>query len=167
MIKKFGGQPAQKRMDTRIGMNKLYCCKGSACNNYWSRNLIGHYYFWVISPRNSISFTILVSRREACVGGARDNLSPTCSTPYWNHRYPHTQLFCHAVTQPTLLLNRLVYSQQAVWFLIWPPSTRFIHCPTNNWVSSPKAYTLPWPYMANLERYWTMVEANKTPHGSV
>ena len=27
------------------------------CNNYWSRNLICPYLFWVISPRNSTSFT--------------------------------------------------------------------------------------------------------------
>ena len=26
-------------------------------NNYRRRNLIGHYHFWVISPRNSTSFT--------------------------------------------------------------------------------------------------------------
>jgi len=26
-------------------------------NNYWSRNLIGPYRFWVISPRNLTSFT--------------------------------------------------------------------------------------------------------------
>ena len=28
------------------------------CNNYWSRNLIGSYHFWVISPRNSTLFTL-------------------------------------------------------------------------------------------------------------
>ena len=34
-------------------------------NNYRSRNLIGHYPFWVISPRNSTSFTrpFLAGRR--------------------------------------------------------------------------------------------------------
>ena len=34
-------------------------------NNYQSRNLIGHYPFWVISPRNSTSFTrpFLAGRR--------------------------------------------------------------------------------------------------------
>jgi len=34
-------------------------------NNYWSRNLIGLYRFWVISPRNSTSFTrpFLAGRR--------------------------------------------------------------------------------------------------------
>ena len=34
-------------------------------NNYRSRNLIGHYHFWGISPRNSTSFTrpFLAGRR--------------------------------------------------------------------------------------------------------
>ena len=46
-------------------MNKFYCCKGNATNNYRSGNLIGHYPFWVISPRNSTSFTrqFLAGRR--------------------------------------------------------------------------------------------------------
>ena len=36
------------------------------CNNYQSRNLIGHYLFWVISPRNSTSFTRpFLARRHA------------------------------------------------------------------------------------------------------
>ena len=40
-------------------MNKFYCCKGSVRNNYHSRNLIGHYHFWVISPRNLTLFNRL------------------------------------------------------------------------------------------------------------
>ena len=38
-------------------INKFYRCKESSRNNYRSRNLIGHYPFWVISPGNSTSFT--------------------------------------------------------------------------------------------------------------
>ena len=38
-------------------------------NNYQSRNLIGHYPFWVISPRNSTSFTRpFLARRRARAG---------------------------------------------------------------------------------------------------
>ena len=46
-------------------MSKFYCCKECVRNNYQSRNLIGHYPFWVISPRNSTSFTrpFLAGRR--------------------------------------------------------------------------------------------------------
>ena len=46
-------------------MNKFYCCKGSVRNNYHSRSLIGHYHFWVISPRNLTLFTrpFLAGRR--------------------------------------------------------------------------------------------------------
>ena len=48
-------------------MNKFYCCKESAThNNYWSRNLIGHYHIRVISPRNSTLFT-----RPFLAGGER------------------------------------------------------------------------------------------------
>ena len=36
------------------------------CNNYWSRNLIGPYRFWVRSPRNSTSFTrMFLTKRRA------------------------------------------------------------------------------------------------------
>ena len=46
-------------------INKFYRCKESSRNNYRSRNLIGHYPFWVISPGNSTSFTrpFLAGRR--------------------------------------------------------------------------------------------------------
>ena len=46
-------------------MSKFYCCKENVRNNYRSRNLIDHYPFWVISPRNSTSFTrpFLAGRR--------------------------------------------------------------------------------------------------------
>ena len=57
MLKAFCGQHAQKSMDTQMEMNKFYCCKGVLRNNYWSRNLIGLYHFWVISPRNLTLFT--------------------------------------------------------------------------------------------------------------
>ena len=47
------------------GDDKFYCCKGSLLNNHQSCNLIGLYRFWVISPRNSTSFTrsFLTGRR--------------------------------------------------------------------------------------------------------
>ena len=39
-------------------MNKIFAVVREVVgNNYWSRNLIGLYYFWVISPRNSTLFT--------------------------------------------------------------------------------------------------------------
>ena len=41
-------------------------------NNYRSRNLIGHYHFWGISPRNSTSFTRpFLAGRRARAGRAR------------------------------------------------------------------------------------------------
>ena len=56
-IKTFCGQLRKKGTDARMEINKFYCCKGVLRNNYQSYNLIGHYPFWVISPRNSTSFT--------------------------------------------------------------------------------------------------------------
>ena len=39
------------------------------CNNYRSHNLIGHYHFWVISPRNTTLFTRqFLAGRRARVG---------------------------------------------------------------------------------------------------
>ena len=61
-IKIFCGQPAQKRYGCSNGNEQIL---RKVRNNYRSRNLIGHYPFWVISPRNSTSFTrpFLAGRR--------------------------------------------------------------------------------------------------------
>ena len=43
--------------------------RGVLRNNYQSRNLIGPYHFWGISPRNSTSFTgSLLARRRTRAG---------------------------------------------------------------------------------------------------
>ena len=60
-------------------MNKFYCCKGSAIrNNYWPRNLIGHYPIWVLSPRNSTLYTRLFLSNGYGVSGA-----PKASQARW------------------------------------------------------------------------------------
>ena len=46
-------------------------------NNYWSRNLIGPYRFWVISPRNSTSFT------RPFLSGRRVRAGHKPIKPYW------------------------------------------------------------------------------------
>ena len=50
-------------------------------NNYQSRNLIGHYPLWVISPRNSTSFTrpFLAGRRARA--GHETTACPPCCAP--------------------------------------------------------------------------------------
>ena len=52
-------------------MNKFYCCKGSARNNYRPRNLI-YYYHLFNKPKKFDFVHQTVSRREVRVGGARD-----------------------------------------------------------------------------------------------
>ena len=61
-IKIFCSQPAQKRYGCSNGDEQIL---RKVRNNYRSRNLIGHYPFWVISPRNLTSFTrpFLAGRR--------------------------------------------------------------------------------------------------------
>ena len=43
----------KKKTDTRLEMPIFSAVREVLRNNYWSRNLIGLYRFWVISPRNS------------------------------------------------------------------------------------------------------------------
>ena len=54
-------------MDFTVVRNVLH-------NNYQSRNLIGHYPFWVISPRNSTLFTRpFLAGRHARAGHVTSN----------------------------------------------------------------------------------------------
>ena len=52
-------------------------------NNYGSRNLIGHYHFWGISPRNSTSFTRpFLAGRRAWAGHETSEV-PSLGRPSW------------------------------------------------------------------------------------
>ena len=64
-FKTFCRHYMQKRMDTWMEMTNFTVVRVVLRNNYWSRNLIGPYCFWEISPRNSTLFTrpILTMRR--------------------------------------------------------------------------------------------------------
>ena len=42
-------QTSPAKNDTRMEMNKFYCCKEVLPNNYWSHNLNGLCHFWLLS----------------------------------------------------------------------------------------------------------------------
>ena len=70
-------QPAQKRYRSSNGDEQIL---RKVRNNYRSCNLIGHYPFWVISPRNSTSFTRpFLTRRRARAGHKTNSCSATCN----------------------------------------------------------------------------------------
>ena len=70
-------------------------------NKYQSRNLIGHYPFWVISPRNSTSFTRpFLAGRRARAGHETRLLMPQVLQP---------RPFCH-VNPPRVEYNNLLHT---------------------------------------------------------
>ena len=66
MFKSICRKSTQKRTDTRIEMNKFYCCREILCITNLAISLVLTTHFWVINPRNLTSFTILfLARRRA------------------------------------------------------------------------------------------------------
>ena len=98
-IKIFCGQPAQKRYRCSNGDEQIL---RKVRNNYRSRNLIGHYPFWVISPRNSTSFTRpFLAGRRAWVGHETNVPSPTTPThPRAAPTHPYSYIYVKSSTGP-------------------------------------------------------------------
>ena len=109
-------------------------------NNYRSGNLIGHYPFWIISPRNSTLFTrpFLAGRRART--GHETNPPPKRKEGSGEYIASHPGLWILLKAKPLKLLDGLqqiggVLSRsvlgvisKAKWFAVKNPSTGKIHC---------------------------------------
>ena len=116
-------------------------------NNYRSRNLIGHYPFWVISPKNSTSFTRPFLAGRHARAGHETKVVPgqlTCRTRP-GRRCPNLSL------QAGQKVSQLVTDRRSVpnfiCYLVWHHPklrTSSVHAPATspNRLSSPSLPTL-------------------------